>query len=224
MIADQHRIRSRLEELKLSRDGYRRQLSGLTLSPERRERLEVEVRLLDEEFATLEKIAHLGRVEPDRERVEVAVRERLEAVRARMSAEPAYARFSEEERDTASGEIKALLWVLGQDLLSRQMQTLLEGRDQSDPTRTDRAVLTILMHGLEHGPNVEARASAAYDLGKLHVVAAIPVLARVLDDEQQEVAQMALLALTQFTDAELRQAGLASETLQRVNQARASSE
>src|SRR5687767_11577343 len=46
VIADQHRIRSRLEELKLSRDGYRRQLSGLTLSPERRERLEVEVRLL----------------------------------------------------------------------------------------------------------------------------------------------------------------------------------
>jgi hypothetical protein len=221
VIADQHRIRSRIEELKLSRNGYSRQLGGLALSPERRERLEVEVRLLDEEIATLEKIAQLGRVEPDRERVEAAVRERLEAVRARLAAEPAYADFPEEERDSASGEAKALLWVLGQDLLSRQMRTLLEGRDQSDPTRTDRAVSTILIHGLEHGPNVESRASAAYDLGKLHIVAAIPLLARVLDDKQREVAEMALRALTQFTDAELEGAGISHEALQRVSEARA---
>src|SRR3954469_23097703 len=89
MITNQAAIRSRIEQQKLSATGYSRQLTLLTISPERRERLETDVRLLQEEIATLEKVAQLERVEPDMERVEVAVRERLQAVRDRMSADPA---------------------------------------------------------------------------------------------------------------------------------------
>src|SRR5205807_10568472 len=85
MIASQLEIRSHIEQLRLGQTGYTRQLAKLEISPERRERLEIDVRLAEEEIATLEKIAQLGRVEPDRAKVEAAMRERLLALRTRLA-------------------------------------------------------------------------------------------------------------------------------------------
>ena len=65
------------------------------------------------------------------EKVEAAVRERLQAVRARISADPALARLTEEERDLASGEIKGLLWALGEDPLTQKMRQLMPTSDPS---------------------------------------------------------------------------------------------
>jgi len=220
VFVNRQSIRNRIEELKLSLTGYERQLARLDLTPERKERLELETRLLGDEIATLEKIAQLGRVEPQQERVEAEVRERLEAVRARLASDPALLDLTPKERDAASGEIKALLWVLGEDLLSQQMQFLLEGRSQGDSGATDRAVVQILIHGLENGPNPDARASAAYDLGKLHVVEGIPALARTIDDSDAYVAAMALESLASFSETELLQAGVSEDVARRVSAAR----
>src|SRR5207248_3302797 len=99
LIASQAEIRGRIEQVKLSDTGYRRQLALLNVSPERRERLETDVRLAQEEIATLETLAQLGRVEPDRGKVEVATRERLDAVRARMSSDPALSQLTPAELD-----------------------------------------------------------------------------------------------------------------------------
>jgi HEAT repeat protein len=62
---------------------------------------------------------------------------------------------------------------------------------------------------------VDARASAAYDLGKLHIAEAIPALADALTDDPF-VAQMALGALARFSDEELTAAGMAPAIVERV--------
>ncbi len=215
MLVSQSYIRNHIEELKLSYGGYTRQLGRLDITSERRERLESENTLLQEEIATLEKLAQLVRVEPDRDKVEVAVRERLAEVRLRMSEDPSLAEFAQEERDQASGETRALTWALGEDRLTQNAQFLIKGHEHADPTRTDRMVPNILLHTLEQGPNADARANAAYDLGKLGVTQAIPGLVAALDDEPL-VAEMALRSLLLFTDEQLRQAGLDDETLLKI--------
>jgi HEAT repeat protein len=147
------------------------------------------------------------------------VRERLEEKRRKLSTDPDLHLLTQEERDRSSGEIHALLWALGEDFLSRGVRTIMEEHDNPDPSHTDRALPNILIHFLEEGPNIESRASAAYDLGMLHVTAAIPALAAALEDVP-EVAEVALRALTTFTDQELDEAGIPAETQQRVRNAR----
>jgi HEAT repeat protein len=218
VIASQADIRSRIEQVKLSDTGYRRQLALLNVSPERRERLETDVRLAQEEIATLETLAQLGRVEPDRDKVEAAARERLDAVRARMSSDPALSQLTSEEQDLISGEIRALLWALGEDKLTENMRILMAGHDQADPSRTDRAIVAMLMRALEEASSVETRASAAYDLGKLGITQAIPALAKALNDDPL-VSQMALRALSMFDDAQLAHAGLPEATRAKARQA-----
>ena len=219
MIASQADIRSRIEQVKLSDSGYRRQLALLDVSSERRERLETDVRLAQEEIATLETLAQLGRVEPDRSKVEAAARERLDTVRARMSSDPALSQLTPEEQDMTSGEVRALLWALGEDKLTENMRILMAGRDRADPRLTDRALPTILMHTLEEAPGVEARASAAYELGKLGIAQAIPALAKALNDDPL-VAEMALRALSMFGDVQLEEAGLPEELRAKARDAR----
>lgn len=218
MIVSQNEIRSRIEQLRLNYEGYRRQLSRLDLSGERRERLERDVQLLDNEIATLEKIAQVGRVEPDRARIEEIVRERLAVVHERFASDPATAHLTSQEHEAISGETRALMWTLREDTLTRYSDELARGRTP-DPERTNRAMPTILTHTLRNGPNVEARASAAYDLGKLHVAQAIPALADALADDTL-VAQMALGALARFSDDELTAAGMAPAIVEQVRAAR----
>lgn len=219
MIVSQEEIRSRIEQLRLNHDGYRRQLSRLDPTGERRERLELDVRLLEEEIATLEKIAQVGRVEPDRTRIEQIVRERLAVLGERSAGDPATARLTLQEREASSGEARALLWTLREDTLTRYSDELAKGRTP-DPARTDRAMPTILTHTLRNGPNIEARASAAYELGKLHISEAIPALTDALQDDPL-VAQMALGALARFTDEELTAAGTAPAIVEKARAARA---
>lgn len=218
MLVSQSDIRNRIEELKLSYGGYTRQLNRLDITDERCERLEIETGFLQEEIATLEKLAQLVRIEPDRSKVEASVRERLDAIRHRVSEDPSLAEFTQEERDQSSGESLALLWALGEDRLTQNARFLIQGHEHADPSRTDRMVPGILLHTLESGPNPDARANAAYDLGKLGVAQAIPNLAAALDDEPI-VAEMALRSLRLFTDDQLEQAGLTKETLLRIKQA-----
>ncbi len=218
MIVSQEAIKSRIEQLRLNYDGYRRQLSGLALSSERRERLERDVQLLDEEITTLEKIAQVGRVEPDRTRIEAIVRERLAILDERFAADPAAARLTPQEREAVSGEMRALLWTVREDTLTRYTDELARDRTP-DPTRTDRAVPGLLDHTLRNGPNIESRASAAYELGKLHLTEGIPALIDALKDDPL-VAQMALGALARFSDEELTAAGMAPAMVGQVRSAR----
>ena len=111
MIVEQTQVRNRIDELKLSFSGYNRQLARQDITGERRERLESETQLLSEEIATLETLAQLGRVEPDRARIEAEVRSRVAHVRERIASDPDYRGIPEEMRDQASGELRAL--VLG---------------------------------------------------------------------------------------------------------------
>jgi len=215
MIPTQSDIRGRLEQLKLSDTCYRKQLALANISPERRERLDIDIRLLQEEITTLEKAAQLGRVEPDPEKIEAAVRERLNALRARMASNPALSELASEDRDATSGEVRALLWLLGEDRLTEKMREMMAGRGRSDPARTDRAVPTILIHTLEEAPDAEARASAAYELGKLDIAQAIPALVRALEDTPL-VAEIALRALSTFTTGDLQAAGLSEAVIARV--------
>src|SRR5258708_9274677 len=99
MIVSQAEVRSRIDQLKLSFEGYKRQLDHLDLSAERTERLQTEVRLLQEEIATLETLAQFGRVEPDRDKIEAEVRSRLAHVRQRLSSDPPLQQDNTEERD-----------------------------------------------------------------------------------------------------------------------------
>jgi hypothetical protein len=222
MIVEQTQIRNRIDELKLSFNGYSRQLARPDITGERRQRLESETQLLGEEITTLETLAQLGRVEPDRARIEAEVRSRMAQVRERIAADPDYSGIAEELRDQASGELRALTWALGEDQLTRNARIIMAGHDQADPARTDRAVPAILTHTLADGPNPEARASAAYELGKLHIVSAIPALANALTDEQL-VADLAFNALCGFSDEELVAAALPAHVLDQVRTARTSS-
>ena len=70
-------------------------------------------------------------------------------------------------------------------------------------------------------PTPKARASAAYELGKLHILSAIPALAKALADEQL-VADLAFNALCSFSDDELVAGGLPTQVLDQVRTARAS--
>jgi hypothetical protein len=214
MIVSQNEVRARIDQLQLNYDGYRRQLARLDLPGERRERLERDVLLLGEEIATLEKIAQVGRVEPDRARIEEIVRERLGVLQERSASDPATARLTPHEREITSGEARALLWTLREDTLTRYSDEMAKGRGP-DPGKTDRAMPTILIHTLRDGPNSDARASAAYDLGKLHLPEAIPALADALGDDAL-VAQMALGALARFSNEELTAAGTAPAIIEQV--------
>ncbi|MEO8286345.1 MAG: HEAT repeat domain-containing protein [Chloroflexota bacterium] len=218
MLVSQGEIRNHIEQIKLSYEGYRRQLDRLGLSDERRERLETDVRLLQEELAMLEKLAQFGRVEPNRLKIEQAVRERLEHLRTTMRNEPTQKGRNAAERDMASSEIRVLQWALGEDTLTLYSQELQKGHDP-DPSRTDRAVPGILIHALEEGPDVETRASAAYELGKLRVAQAIPALVTALEDDPF-IAGIALSALAGFTDDELTAAGLDKDVIRKVQAAR----
>ena len=60
---------------------------------------------------------------------------------------------------------------------------------------------------MESGPNAEARASAAYELGNLKVLEAIPALAAALKDEPI-VAEIAQGALRMFSEEQLQEAGV----------------
>ena len=93
-----------------------------------------------------------------------------------------------------------------------------------DPTRRGpagavQALPSILITGLRTGADTGARASAAYELGVLHVTEAIPHLAAVLPDGGS-VAEMALLALTRFSDQELSDASLSADLMEEVRRAR----
>jgi hypothetical protein len=218
MIVSQAQVRSRIDQLTLSFEGYKRQLDHLDLSGERKERLQTEVRLLQEEIATLETLAQFRRVELDRDKIEAEVRTRLAHVRQRLASEPALHDYTADERDMASGEVRALQWSLGEDTLSLYTQELLKGHDP-DPSRTDRAMPGILIHTLEEGPDVDTRASAAYDLGKLQIAQGIPALAAALTDDPF-VAELALQALASFSDDEISTAGLPDDVIAEIRQAR----
>ena len=215
MTASHAEIRTRIDQLRLSYSGYQRQLDRLDLSEERRERLGIEVRLLGEEIATLEKIAQVARVEPDGDKIATIVRDRLVAVRGRIAADPDVAELTPEERDYTSGEVKALLWALGEDRLSLNLGILMEGYSLSDPTRADRVLPGLLTRTITEGESAEARANAAYDVGKMRITQAIPALVAALEDDPW-VAEIALDALCAFTGEELRQAGVPDSVMQRV--------
>jgi hypothetical protein len=191
MLASQAEVRSRIEELKQSFAGYGRQLSRLDLTPERRERLELDRAVLEEEIATLEKIAHLGRLEPDRGRVEAAARERLEERRRQLGSDPELAHLTSSERESISGETRALVWALGEDPFAEGVRGIMVGHERADHARADRELPDILIRFVTGGPNVESRASAAYELGKLRVAKGISALVGALSDVP-EVAGIAL--------------------------------
>lgn len=209
MLETQSEVRSRIEEINLSSEGYRRQLRTPNISRERQERLESEVNLMAEELATLEKIAQLGRIEEDRAKVEVIVRDRLDELQARMAQESATAHLRPEEYAYASGEIKALMWALGEDRLLQRMKQASSSREasQSNPAQFGDAMTTMLIQALREGAERDTRASAAYDIGRLHLVAALPQLAAALNDHPY-VAAVARQALQSFTDDELAAAGV----------------
>ncbi|MDQ3929786.1 MAG: hypothetical protein M3328_11660, partial [Chloroflexota bacterium] len=136
MIVEQAAIKSRLDELRLSYDGFTKQLSRPGLSPERAERLQYDLELLREEIVTLEKLHQLGRVEPDRSRVEAAVEERLDVVRERLGEEMRSLGIEPEAVGAISGEARALLWALGRDRLTLAMQEMSQNVPGRDPGRT----------------------------------------------------------------------------------------
>jgi predicted HTH domain antitoxin len=212
-IVTHDEVRARIDQLRLSYHGYKRQLERLDLAPERRARLETDINLLEEEISTLEKIAQLGRIEPDRAKIEALVRERLHEVRAALAADPALYGLSAEQRDYTSGEVSALLWVLREDRLSMSMQQFAHSRRQ--PEHTERTLASALIQRLRNPADRDAQASAAYELGKLHVVEAIPYLAAALE-APAPVAEMALNALASFTEQELLDAGLPAEVRSRI--------
>jgi hypothetical protein len=213
-------VRARIDHLRLSYDGYNRQLRNLALSEERRARLEAEVSVLAEEISTLEKFLSVLRVAPDPDKVETVARDRLGVVRARLAEDSSLADLEQEHRDNTSGEARALLWALGEDSFSVSMRE--EARDPArrGPAGAVQALPSILITGLRTGADTGARASAAYELGVLQITEAIPHLAAVLSDGGS-VPEMALLALTRFSDQELSDAGLSTDLIEKVRRRRA---
>lgn len=220
MIVEQAAIKSRLDELRLSYEGFTKQLARPGLSAERSERVTAELEMLREEIATLEKIHHLGRVEADRARIEAIVEERLEIVQAKLTEDMRFTGIEPESLGAVSGEARALLWTLGRDRLTLAIQDMSRSMPVRDPGRTDRAVPNILRHALQEAPDAESRASAAYELGKLQLAEAIPALAAALDDEDAFVTDVALQALGYFPDEVLQEAQLSPATVERVTRAR----
>ncbi|HEX8600239.1 MAG TPA: HEAT repeat domain-containing protein [Chloroflexia bacterium] len=220
MIVEQAAIKSRLDELRLSYDGFTKQLTRPGLSSERAERLQSELEMLREEIATLEKLQQLGRLEPDRARVEAAVQERLEVVQDRLAEEMRSVGLEPEAVGAISGEAKALLWALGRDRLSMAMQEMSQNMPGPDPGRTDRAVPNILLHALEEAPDAESRASAAYELGRLQLVEAIPSLVGAVEDHDPFVVDVALQALGYYRDEALRESQVSPTLIERIVRAR----
>ena len=220
MIVEQAAIKSRLDELRLSYDGFTKQLTRQGLSSERAERLQSDLELLREEIATLEKLHQLGRVEADRARVEAAVEERLEVVWERLGEEMQALALEPEAIGAISGEAKALLWALGRDRLTLAMREMSQNVPGRDPGRTDRAIPNILLHALREAPDAESRASAAYELGRLQLVEAIPALVHAVDDADPFVVDVALQALGYFSTDALREAQVNPTLIERVAQAR----
>lgn len=218
MIADNVEIRHRIDQLKLSYEGYTRQLSRPNLSDERQERLKASVRMLEQEGGTLEKLAQFGRVEADRDKIEAEVKARLGIVRERLASDPSLDGYSQEEREQTSGELKALQWALGQDKLVQDTQEW--ARETAfDPTRAERTLPALLDLVGREGGDTDTRANAAYDAGQLHIVGAIPMLVGALGDEPL-VAEMAIQALCRFSKDELRSANVDARVLERVEKAR----
>ena len=216
MIVDQAAIKSKLDELRFSYEGFTKQLTRPGISAERAERVSAELESLAEELATLEKIHQLGRVEADRARIEAIVRERLDVVQTKLAADERFAGIEPESLGAVSGEVRALLWTLGRDRLTLAMQEMSRGTQGRDPGRTDRAVPNILLHALQEAPDAESRASAAYELGRLQLAEAIPALVQALDDEDSFVAEVALQALGYFPEEVLRQAQLSPSVVERA--------
>ncbi len=220
MIVEQAAIKSRLDELRLSYDGFTKQLTRPGLSAERAERLRSDLEMLREEIATLEKLQQLARVEPDRTRVEAAVRERLEVVQERLGKEMRSVGLEPEAAGAMSGEARALLWALGRDRLTLAMQDMSQNVPGRDPGRTDRAIPNILLHALQEAPDAESRASAAYELGRLQLIEAIPSLVRAVEDPDSFVVDVALQALGYYPDEALREAQVSPVLIERVARAR----
>jgi hypothetical protein len=221
MLVSTAEVRNRIEEIHLSSEGYKRQIRAPGISPERRERLEGEVALMEEEIATLEKIAQLGRVEEDRTKIEAMVLDRLTTLRERLAGDSATSDLKPEEYSYVSGEVKALMWALGEDRLLQSMRQASASRDasQGNPAQFDNAVAATLVRALREGAERDTRASAAYDIGRLHIVSALPQLAAALDDHPH-VAAVALRSLSSFSDVELTEVGLPEAVMQKVANSR----
>lgn len=218
MIVSQSDVKNRIEQLKLSYDGYSRQLSRSGISEERRDRLESTVSLLKEEMATLETLAQFGRVEPDRGKVEAEVRDRMAVIKERMEKDPVLGALDPEDRDLASGALRALQWAVGEDRLT--LYTEEWARESAPkPDRLERSLPLLLALTIRENEDPQARANSAYDAGQLHLVEAIPALAEALND-QEDVAETAFNALCSFSNEELLQAGLDEALIERVQDAR----
>ncbi|MDQ6695781.1 MAG: hypothetical protein M3014_15455 [Chloroflexota bacterium] len=218
----QNEIKSRIDQSRLSLQGYSRQLERADaggLSADRQARLSNDLRLVTEEIATLEKIAPLWRVEPDQTKIEAIIRDRLGALRGRMGADNELSGFTEAERDASSGEIKALVWVLGEDVLTLTMREMVKGHEHGDPERTNREMPRILIHQLQEAPDLDTRASAAYDLGKLGIKEGIAPLASALE-EGGFVAEMALRSLCLFEPDDLKAVALEPRVMSLIEDAR----
>jgi hypothetical protein len=218
MIVSQGDVRNRIEQLKLSYDGYSRQLSRPGISVERRERLESSVNLLQEEMATLETLAQFGRVEPDRSKVEAEVRSRLAVLKERLANDPILGALEPEDRELASGALKALQWAIGEDRLTQYTEEWAR-ETAPNPTRLERTIPALLALTVRENEDPQARANAAYDIGQLHITEAILALAEALEDEA-DVAEMALNALAMFSDSELVDAGIDQTLRERITGAR----
>jgi len=217
MLVSQNEVQARIEELRLGSSGYKRQLKLLDISPERRQRLEAEVVIREEESKTLEKIVQLGRVEEDREKIEAIVRERLEVLQSRLSADADKSGLEPDQYEYVSGEYKALVWALGEDALTKSLRhTPIAHRLTQDEEQSAQTVTAMLTRAIRDGRTVDMRASAAYDIGRLHLIEALPHLAAALRDDSM-VADVALQALRAFSEAEMRDAGVADEVIRRVS-------
>jgi hypothetical protein len=214
MLRSAGEVRARIDQLRLSHDGYSKQLGRSVGSEERRERLQVEVASLADEMKTLETLLSVLRVEEDMEKVEVVVRDRLAHVRERLSES------GQEGMEGGSGEARALLWALGEDSFTASAQEA--GGARRGPAGAVEALPSILLSGLVSGTDPDARAYAAYELGVLHVTEAIPHLVDALA-YRKPIHETALLALAHFSDEELEAAGVSPDVLKRIREARQSS-
>lgn len=217
MLAGDNEIRNRIEELKMSQAGYTRQLGSSYTSEDRRERLQFDIDLLAAEISTLEKIAQLGAVEPDRTKIEEIVRERLTHVRELLAADQSLQGVEPEQRELVSGEARALVWVIGEEALTKRVREMVSGRERADPAT--RSLPGMLMRTLQNGPSADARASAAYEIGILGIPEAIPRLVAALSDEPV-VAELAFAALCRFSDDQLAEAEVPPHILDQVHAAR----
>jgi hypothetical protein len=220
MIVEQSAIKSRLDELRFSYEGFAKQLAHPGHSNERAKRLQIELETLRDEISTLEKIQQLGKVEPDRSKIEALVEGRLDVVRANLQADARFAALELQELDAVSGEVRALLWALGRDRLTLAMQDMSRNLPPRDPGRTERALPNILLHSLQEAPDPESRASAAYELGRLHMSEGLSALVHALDDPDPFVASVALQALGYYPDEALREGNVSPAVVERIARAR----